>query len=246
MSDPRRRPLIGSGGASADPWVLLTRTDQGVSPYDSGGYTTAGTGFDAATGRFTWVFPSGITTQLDGFKEALPRWTVLVSTLYSDFDLSTDILDLAMRYDSVPLSASVEKFGCAFGLMDRGTSDIANLQGVMFGLYPDTVSAWNNGNISATQIGSPNTCSGTPNTGIARFDVGAAADELRGGWRIRNASGVLEEAGGPASAPQIAGSALRIHVAAMHRSAVGTAGATVYGRVYHRRIRTGGLTGLPA
>jgi len=238
-----RQPLVGS--TPLDAWTLLQTTDQGTAPFDPGGFTTTGTGFNASTGEFTWVFPIGGVTQIDGFKESMARWTVSVSALYGDYDPSIDILDLAMRYDSVPLSATVEKYGVAFGLFDRGTEDIPNLQGLMFGLYPNTSSAWNNGNLSASAAGA-NVCTGTPNLAVARFDAGADQTELRGGWRIRNSVGGFEEADPAAEAPPISGASLKIHIGHMHRSIVGIAGSTVVARLYHRRIRTAGLSGLPA
>lgn len=251
---------LGFGPVSAavvPKWTLLRTTDQGssgiVAPFDSAALAAPGTGFDPATGIFTWVFLPGDVTRVDGYTDPMVRWTKSIPALYPDFDIQRDIVDIALEVVSMPLSATIEKFGFAAGILDHGTSDIGSSTGTMLGIFPNTAAVYQSASFAASGASTTRNIVGVPDLAPARYWVFGTATptstDLSRNWRVRNTADVWDLGSVGADVPIAVPTVLepwRIHVGHIHNTVIGTAGSTMQARVYHRRIRSSGLALLPS
>lgn len=243
----RRTPSPPS--PTLNPWRLLTQCDQGsgtaVAPFDSGGFSNTGTGFDTTTGTFT-VVQKGDTTRRDGYREALVRWTVPVLTIYPDFDPLTDRLDVAIEILSMPFLLGTEKYGIHVAIIDEPTASIAGADGRGFAIYPNAANANQTMAMAATGASANVGLTGTQDLVTLRFGAIPTRDRLDYyGW-ARNTADLWEEVA-TGSAVQIDPTLAnwRLSIGDIHNAIVsGT--PTVSWRVYTMLVRTVGLTGLPA
>lgn len=250
-----RRPICPPGGAGAlAPWTKIVATDQGVAPIDTAAQTTAGTGFTAATGRFRIVYPTGLTTLLDGYREALPRWSINLLTLIPDFNHLTDIIDLCQVIVSLPLSATVEKFFMWHGIFNENIAGLAIQSGQAFGIKPNTSTQWNHGPVNETSDAMGNVLTaGTPNKLLSRHFAGGSIIDSGFDWisHGRALSGTAWEGSDSQGSPvamDIASHPLvdwTIQTGGGHDTTTGTAGADHEWELWYRRIKTSGFTGLP-
>jgi hypothetical protein len=253
--DSRRQAICppGGGGALA-PWIKIVATDQGVAPIDTAAQTTTGTGFTAGTGRFRIVYPTGLTTLLDGHREALPRWSINLLGLIPDFDHLTDILDICQVFTNGPaLSATVEKFFPWHGVFNENIAGLATQSGQAWGLKPNTTTQWNHGPVNETSDAMGNVMTGTPAKLLARYSAwGRTTDagyDFGSFCRAINTIGETEASDTQSSTTMdIASHPLAdwtIQTGGGHDTTVGTAGADHEWELWYRRIKTSGFTGLP-
>jgi hypothetical protein len=241
-------PVPFGGGGTLPQWALLTSTDQGVSPHDPNARAGVGTGFDAATGRFTWVFDVGNTEATDGYREPMVRWTKKLTNLYADYDPAIDILDVAMLIHAMPNSATQEKYGLAIGLLDAGTANISILSGIAFGVRPNTATTYNHGAVGATTdtLGTAMASGRTPRRLVSTYRSSADGTSLVCNTKVENELLVFQASVADSAPYTPAASAWYLHIGHIHDSVVGTAGSTMIASVYTRRIRTSTLAALGA
>lgn len=129
---------LPTGGSSEVGWNLLDTVEQanGV-PVDPGGLGTGATVFQTGTGTLHFVGAAHVT-DVDGYQEAVCRWTTLLSDLIPDFDPNLDVVELALSLDNW-VHGSVE-LGVGAGIVDSGTVD-ASLVGAVFGVRQVGVSS---------------------------------------------------------------------------------------------------------
>jgi hypothetical protein len=125
-----RRP--GGGGGGVTQWSPLAFTPAAL--IDTGSLTKAGTGFDASTGRLTVVYNTHVAA-VDGYQDALARYTVPLLTAFPSFDISRHVLDLGLDCPSF-VHGTVEA-GLFVGLYDSTTVD-ASLQGAGVTIWQST------------------------------------------------------------------------------------------------------------
>lgn len=244
--------MIGFGpvGGGAPPrFQLLTSVDQGAEPLDPGALAQPGTAFDASTGTFTWNLADA--TIIDGYQENQVRWTRRVLDLYPQYDPDLDIIELALVIDQLTLTAAVPKWGIAFGVLDQIAS-LGGADGPMWGIKGNTAAQYNHGNQFATSDNFGNVMSGTPRWLIATFrqgagtsDAGAENNEIASQMRAKSTAGAWEESELQAAPPMNNPvSDWVISIGHVHDSAINEA-TTIVARLFHRRIRTAGVAGLP-
>jgi hypothetical protein len=230
------------GGGAASRWALLTRTEQGVSPLDPSSKAPGAT-FDATTGLFTWPLQAGDTTLVDGFSDAMARWTVPVVTLYPDFDSSRDILDIAW-VPTIPFTAgNVSRFGVAVGVLSGAAA--GPYAGRMLGTTEAASGNYNNAAIGSSGPSGTDGVAATMDLQVSTWNAFGAGNFVLPGWRTR--TGALWEEGPTVASTPIAAdvSTWRIHIGHMHNTTTAALASTVTARVWHRRVRTSGLAGLP-
>lgn len=241
----------GAGAGSIPDWSQILTTTEGVTPFDGASETTTGTGF--VDGVATLVHPTGLVTIRDGYQEDLPRWSIPILTLFPTYNHLDDAIELAMRIDDLPLSATVEKFGIWFGILNKSVASRASATGQAWGITPNTSSAWNHGPINETSDALGNVMTGTPEWLVARFAAyGRTTDagfDFGSYCRAINTLGAPEasDAQSPA-AMDIASnpvSGWTVQFGGLHNTTTGTAGPTNRFAMFARLIPTGGLTGLP-
>jgi hypothetical protein len=110
---------------SATPWQRFTFPAAAL--IDTGGLLDPGSQWDDATGRLRCVFDAAHATAVDGYREALARYTVPVLEVDPDFDPSTQVIDLGIDLSSFN-HAATGACGVFFGIVDSTTVD-ANLMG---------------------------------------------------------------------------------------------------------------------
>lgn len=243
----RSQRIFNAPGLAVEPWHLLTSTDQGVSPFDPGGFTTTGTVFDPATGLFTWKM-LGDTTVINGYRENQARWTRGITDLYPDFSPATDVIDLAMEPAIPLLPLGTERYGLAFGILDATTAGIAGANGRQFAIWPSSSTVHSQGGVQDITFSPTNPISGgggtTAELCIARF-FAFGDNELNAAWKIRNNTDVWVTGVAVTPLPISATAAnWRIHVGSVHNNNV-TGAPTMTAKIYHRRTRTTGLALLP-
>ena len=135
-------PAPGGGSSGVEDWTQLTSTEQGASPYDPGTLGDTGTTFD--NDKFTVVYTSS-TTDLDGYRENILRWSTTIQGIWSDFDPLVDIVEVAIDFRTstggqLPQSAN-NGSGIFAGIGDRlASADLANLNGCYRGVHNAGVS----------------------------------------------------------------------------------------------------------
>lgn len=117
--------IRGAGGTRLVPWQRLTFTPAAL--IDTGGLLDPGSGFDPDTGRLTCVFDAAHATAVDGYREALARFTIPLLDVFPDFDPAQHVLDLGIDLSSFN-HAATGACGVFIGLVDSTTVD-ANLMG---------------------------------------------------------------------------------------------------------------------
>lgn len=134
---------VGRGGVlrtrrqAANPaeWKRLAINPGAIS--DPGGLTTTGTSFDSATGRMTIAYNGAHVLIVDGYQEAIARWTYPLTTLIPGFDPDNQTLELWIDCPSWVHQATVA-VGVFYGVVDSTTVD-ASLKGAMIQLRTSTV-----------------------------------------------------------------------------------------------------------
>lgn len=234
----------GGGSSTATAWALLTQVDQAANAiYDPSGLTDPGTEFDPDTGQFTIVSDPADITVVDGFNEVPAGWTSQIQTLYPDFDPDTDYIELCASVDS--MLADAIKCGFAMGVHDGALSAYATAPAAMYTVFPNT-STNRNGGLMATA----STSSGTTQTDevdrlfmSCRWNSAANRQPMvRAQSRARLGTWEDVTGLGPA-ATAFAGAVSGWRIRVQHVRFIATGGGrTVKFRIYHRRIRTTGLT----
>lgn len=128
---PRAWP-IGGGASGAPRWLPLVGTPAAL--IDTGSLTTTGTGFDGL-GRLTIVYAAAHAAQVDGFQEAVARYTIPLLTLIPDFDPDLDVLDLGI--DCASFVHGSTEAGLFLGILDSTTID-ASLAGACASIWQST------------------------------------------------------------------------------------------------------------
>lgn len=237
------RPFCAPGSALA-PWVLLQTTDQASNAIaDPSALTNTGTGFDASTGTFTWVM-KGDSTQVDGYNDASARWTRKVADLYPDFDPTRDRIDLCMVDPSIPLLTGAEKYGIMLGLLDSAAGVAGG--GWAFGFHPQTSLAMQEAQFGASSRSATGSFTGNAiQRAMGNFVTRPDGARLGLHWWYR-IGGVWSQGADASTGATVNTdpSVWRIHVGHCHVSTT-TGTPTMSTKVYHRRTRNSGLTGLP-
>jgi hypothetical protein len=107
------------GGSGAEPWQPITATPAAL--VDPGGLLDVVGGTSFVAGRLTAVFDTH-TTDVDGYQEALARWTIPVLTLWPDFDSDQDVIDLGWDLITWPRGTLAQQ-GLWCGILDSTTVD---------------------------------------------------------------------------------------------------------------------------
>lgn len=238
------RPIARAPGAPDTAWHLYTGTPvEGTAPYDPGAMTDTGTVYDPATGLFTFVAKTSHVTLIDGYREALARWTIPMSQFAADFNADQDQLELF--WDLTTRTPSTSRIGVALGVLDKDSTGIASCVGSLLGLYTTA-------NYAAAILGQTSNASNTSHTGTtvdalslaAHFVQYGASDyrlslipdgRLTTGYSIYGIGGFGNN---PTAA--ITTTSLHVHVALWHGATTAPgASETWAGRLYYRRTRIG-------
>lgn len=249
LRPPELQPLslirpgdINGSGDSVAPWVLLTQTEQGASPFDPAN-RAPGASFDSSTGLFTWPLQAGDTTLVDGFSDSMARWTARLIDLYPDFDPLIDVLGLAW-VPGIPFSAgNVSRFGMGVGILSGAAA--GPYQGRMFGTV-ESGAAYLNTMMSSTAAVSTDGVAATLNLQLSSWDATGPGATIQPVLKSRTGA-TWEDPPTLFTAPiSVDVSTWRIHVGHLHNTATAAVAIPpVTARVWHRRIRTSGVTGLP-
>lgn len=170
------------GGVALQAWTqLLAVTEAGGAPVDPTPLGDTGTSF---TGGLFRVVATSTIVQVDGYREALCRWTYPVLTLIPTFDPADHVLELAADFRAsgggqFPLGAN-DGLGVFFGVGDRGTADIANLNACVGRMHRGGISNYTGGHMFAS-IGSGNSLAGSdPDVALYTAQFGATTGST---WR---------------------------------------------------------------
>jgi hypothetical protein len=236
------RPFSAPGSA-LEPWVLLDSTEQGTAPFDPAGYAGVGTAFDPGTGLFT-IVEAGDTTQRQGYRSSLLRWTARVVDLYPDFDPILDALDIALSDIVVPKTGT-SGYGISCCLLDEPTGGVASANGAGFGYRENTLTNYLSAKQGATGPSSTAQFSGAILGLVARFYWNPVGTDI-------NYSGWKRDSGGwdsllTSTTPNTIDADpanLRLHLTDLHSTTTSNT-PTMQFKVWHRRVRTTGIAGLP-
>lgn len=245
-TSPSTRRTPAPPAPSVAPWVLLTSTDQGAAPFDPAGYAGVGTAFDPVTGLFT-IVEAGDVTQRQGYRSSLLRWTKRVTDLYPDFDPLTDILSLALTDVTIPKTGTAG-YGMHLGIIDEPTATLASANGLAFGLRENTAVNYLVSRMSTTSSAATAQFPGAIDQVVTRWFVNPFSGA------VLNYMGQIRQVGGDVSQEVVTatgGVAIdadpatwRLTIGDLHSTT--TSGTpTVSFKVWHRRDRTVGRTGLP-
>jgi hypothetical protein len=137
--EPRAYPVPSSSGGSAvdTAFVQVMDTDQASNvPVDTGSLGDTGTGLTAGEFRIVWTAHAVI---VDGYREALLRWTKNLRALFPSFDPAIHGLRVRQSWRSpgqFPHASGTDTGAGNFcGVGDRGTGDLANLMAACSGKY---------------------------------------------------------------------------------------------------------------
>lgn len=236
-------PFVQPGGPSK--WLPLLSTDQGAAPTDVLGLSTVGTGFDASTGLFSWVM-AGDAVLIDGYRENQVRWTRSLASLYPDI-AATDIIDIAAEV-SIPFSMlGTGRYGLSVGMIDRPVSSLGSASGLPYAVIAQTLASYQALGIGNTNISATNGFNGVPKLIVTRYCQLAEEAGLSGTGVGTSTLGVRTKFPGlySISAFDSNPAMWRITIGHIHNSVVPDAPSLMTARVWHRRIKTTGLGGLP-
>jgi hypothetical protein len=234
--------VLTGGGSSTVSWRQLTSVEQASSAVDDpGAMTTTGTAFDGD--QFTITPAPAFASLIDGYQEGWAGWSIPLLTLYPDWAIATDRLELGLELVSFPLSTA--KYGWLFGVTDTAIGTRASIANAAL------VHAFANSatNVNAGYLGAAGTGS---STAIATGGTVTAVRAHIAWEESRSAKLTAECSGGTGGiTPDVStlggvigpfGATLadwRVVIGAIHVSAV--AGSPVLSaRLWHRRLRTAG------
>lgn len=238
------RPFCAPGSALA-PWTLLTSTDQGASPFDPGPFAGVGTTFDSSTGLFT-IVEAGDTTTRQGYRSSLIRWTKRLTDLYADFNPLTDELDIALTDLTIPKTGN-SGYGLHVALIDEPTASLAAADGAGFVIRENTITNYLISKMSSTGSLGTGQFPNPANLVIAKFWPSPLGGTI-------NYLGILRQSTGTTTQDVTTSTSFltidsdastwRLSIGDAHSTSTSNT-PTISFKVWHRRTKTTGLTGLP-
>ena len=235
----------GGSGVELQAWTQLTATTEGSAPTDATPLGDTGTSFSAGLFR---VVATNTTTQIDGSRENILRWTYPLSSLtgFDDFDPGVYNLEIAADFRAAgggqfPLGAN-DGLGVFVGVADRSVADIANLNAVMGGMQRAGVANYGARHVFASSV-SGGSLSGTdPDVAITEISWAVtgtgtwrAMQNLR--FRIPATSGYVTDTTATAQ-PALSATLANwvITTGAFHASTTAATGVDVRWRVFYRLV----------
>lgn len=158
----RPRLFGGLGGGNGAAWVQVTETEQTSDAIvDPDGYTAGTTGLSGGT--FTFDLVASTTAIRNGYREAMPRWSVNLETLLPTFDPDVSNVDIGVTAITGLGLGSSTKVGLAAGILNKPADDIGSANGNMTVLYDfnATNHGWNILGATAAAGGGNKTDAGT-------------------------------------------------------------------------------------
>lgn len=257
MRTTGRYAVPGSSASGPAYQQFLGSFIEGTTPLDPSTLTKAGTGYNPATGVITFV-TSNTVTQVDGYTEACPRFSVKVTDIHPTFNYATDMLDIYQEITAFPAGgATAGIWGLAVGVMDAPGSSYATCNGVARGISQHSAAGVRLHGMQATNVASgvTNVAGGVANLATRTIYMQAPAptgtqklayvdmNMYSSDWGSLGTSAGIT-AGNPSPALANNGGAIPyIHVMAYHASGTAEVDLTLSMRLWTRilKIPTFGL-----
>ena len=227
-------------------WTLIKFTDQANDVVDDPGAILAASSFNRLTGAYSFTSKDTGPARVDGIREQIPMWTAHLGTMFSDFDVSQDMIDIYTEVSAMPLNTA--SYGLLVGIADAAIASRATWSGAGFCVFPTSTTVIQGAMIGPTSTGTAGTAGSNTNPVTGFFQrlwwrTDTTLTSIPSGQVNRSGADetglTMSASGGAAFASNPA--LWRFIIGLIHNSTNNATANTVSGRTWARRVRAGSL-----